>query len=1142
MKRTFEHPAPAERELTGPQYWRSLDELAATPGFKAQAAREFPEDASNMNGVDRRQFFKLMAASFALGGVGLAAGCRRPEKHILPYGKSVEEVIPGLPLYFASAMPSRKGAIPILAETHQGRPTKIEGNPTYAPYGGATNAFVQASVLDLYDPDRSTVSTVKGAAITPAAVQDLLAKIGTDAAANGGDGLAFLAGQSASPTRAALVERLRKKFPKAIWAEYEAAQDEPSASAAQAAFGQSVKPVYQFAKARRVVAIDADFFQTESHALYYSREFAKARKVVKKDDPMNRLYSIESAFSLVGSMADHRLRLATSHMLAFVAALAGKITGDASFAELSKNLEFKDQDQWLNACVADLLAHKGESLIVAGSHLPAQVHAIVYALNVALGNVGKTVDFVEVPANTAATLPTLAAAIKAGSVKSLVILGGNPAYDAPADLGFAELIKSVPDVVRYGYYVDETSAISGTHLHAAHYLESWGDARTADGTIVPVQPMIQPLFDGITENEVLARIAGESVTDSYTLVYNTITTLVGGGNADHVFRQFLHDGVLKGTAYKKAEVRFNPAGLTPLFALAPSITALSPDNLEVRFTFDAKVDDGRFANNGWLQECPDPITKIAWDNAILVSPKLAKHLGIDPAGSVLQVARKENANYKQGKEQAFIGEVTLNGVTVRGPLHIQPGLSNYTIVLPLGYGRKVSGRVGKGVGHNFYPLRTTSGLGFATGATLKVTSEVYALANTQEHWSMEGREIVREENFKEDGTTNLGFVNTFGTESHSPSNLGEENSIAALATLSPEDRAKRKALLAVETPRGQSLYEHPDLKGVHQWGMSIDLNTCIGCNACIIACQAENNIPIVGKDQVLRGREMHWIRLDRYYSDGNIEAAAFGGPGNKEIPEDPQVSLQPMTCQHCETAPCELVCPVNATVHDEEGLNTMAYNRCIGTRYCANNCPYKVRRFNFFDWNKRATDEVYLGPLGQSGMPELVKMVKNPDVTVRMRGVMEKCTYCVQRIQQAKIKQKVKAGASNDVEVPDGTIKPACQQSCPADCIVFGNIKDANSAVSKAKALEQDYAVLGYLNVRPRTTYLGKLRNPNPAMPDYASLPLSRTEFEKKNNPHFGHEPAHGGTSGHKDHAPAGEKKDGHSSLFKGNNLFGGLS
>ena len=452
MKRQFHHPEPSPAELNGPRYWRSLDELTATPGFKAQVEREFPEGASNLNGVDRRAFFKLMAASFALGGVGLAAGCRRPEAHILPYGKSVVGVIPGLPQYFASAMPVRKGAIPILAETHQGRPTKIEGNPSYAPFGGGTNALVQASVLDLYDPDRATTATVRGAAVNAAVVNDLLAKIGREA--GNGAGLAFLAGQSSSPTRAALVAKLLAKFPQATWAEYEPVTDEAPLSAAQAAFGRPVKPVYQFAKARRIVSLDADFFQSEAGSLFYAREFAKGRKVAKKDDPMNRLYAIESSFTLVGSMADHRLRLATSHMLAFAAALAGKVTGAATFAPLAQGLEFKDQDKWLDACAADLLAHKGSSLVVAGSHLPPQVHAIAYAINAALGNIGQTLDLVEVPAETAASISTLAAAIKAGTVKTLVIMGGNPAYDAPADLDLPALIKSVPEVVRYSYYVD----------------------------------------------------------------------------------------------------------------------------------------------------------------------------------------------------------------------------------------------------------------------------------------------------------------------------------------------------------------------------------------------------------------------------------------------------------------------------------------------------------------------------------------------------------------------------------------------------------------------------------------------------------------------------------------------------------------
>jgi MoCo/4Fe-4S cofactor protein with predicted Tat translocation signal len=1089
MKRKFDHSAPAQRELTGPKYWRSLDELADTPGFREHMAREFPEGASSMEGVDRRQFMKLMAASFALGGLGLA-GCRRPESHILPYGKSVEYTVPGLPLYFATAMPLRKSAIPLLAETHQGRPTKLEGNPSYLPHGGASSLLAQASVLDLYDPERATAHTKQGDTLSTTQVNDLLANINKTYAGSG-EGLAFLADESASPTRARLVAKLKTQFPKAIWAEYEPVQDEPPVAAAQAAFGRNVKPLYRFAKARRILSLDADFFHAESGALYYSRDFAKGRRVTSAADAdkMNRLYVAESGFSLTGSMADHRLRVASNHILALTAAIGGQVLETNLLDTLAKGLEVNAQ--WVEQCAKDLLAHRGESLVVAGAHQPVAVHVIAYAMNAKLGNVGKTIDFVEVAPSGASTISALATALKAGSVKTLLVLNGNPAYNAPADLDFGALLKSVPDVIRFGYYNDETSALAGTHLAATHYLESWGDARTADGTIVPVQPMIMPLFNGLMETELLARLAGEEKPEAYEQVFAT------RGGDKKAFEKFLHDGLVAGSAYKAVSVAFDVSRAGAAFAKVPAFVALSKENLEVRFATDHKMDDGRFANNGWLQECPDPMTKISWDNAILVSPKLAAELGIVPAGNLLQVARKEEAEFVQGKENARIFEVSLNGRTISGPVHIQPGLSNYTIVLPLGYGRTQSGHIGTGAGFSAYPLRTTDGLGFATGATLRDTGKRLLLANTQEHWSMEGRDIVREANVGE-FKDNPKFVAGIGMESHTPAVLGL-------------DAGKDPAFIATSTPRGNSLYESPNFDGIHQWGMSIDLNTCIGCNACVVACQAENNIPIVGKEQVMRGREMHWIRLDRYYSDGKADAAAFGAEGNKALPEDPQVSMQPMTCQHCELAPCETVCPVNATVHDEEGINVMAYNRCIGTRYCANNCPYKVRRFNFFDFNKRATDALYMGPLGhQSEMPELVKMVKNPDVTVRMRGVMEKCTYCVQRIQQAKIAQKRKAGASGDIVVPDGTIKVACAQVCPVEAIVFGNIKDENSAVSLAKKQERDYAVLGYLNVRPRTTYLGKLRNPNPAMPDYAALPLSRIEYNNKNHPAHGDDHGHG--------------------------------
>ncbi|HEY4301557.1 MAG TPA: TAT-variant-translocated molybdopterin oxidoreductase [Candidatus Didemnitutus sp.] len=1100
MKRKFDHSAP-EGASAGPRYWRSLDELAETPGFREQLAREFPEGASSIEGVDRRQFMKIMAASFALGGLGLA-GCRRPEINILPYGKSVEYIVPGLPLYYATAMPLRKWAIPLLAETHQGRPTKLEGNPTYAPHGGSTSLLAQASVLDLYDPDRAREHTKGGQPLATADVNDLLAGIHRQHAGNG-EGLAFLADESSSPTRARLVARLKAQFPRAVWAEYEPVRDEPPAEAALASFGRNVKPVYRFASAKRVLSLDADFLHAESGSLMFARQFAGGRRVAKATDPMNRLYAAESNFTLTGSMADHRLRIASSQILALTAVLANRILGTTDYATLAQG--FTDGAAWIEQCAKDLVANAGECLVLAGAHQPAAVHVLVNAINAKLGNLGRTVDFVEIPESGASTLPALVTAMKAGAVKTLVIVNGNPAYNAPADLEFASALKSVADVIRFGSHVDETSAISGTHLAATHYLESWGDARTADGVVVPVQPMILPLFGGLMEVELLARLAGEEKPDAYEQVYATIAGLTDGSRK--AFEKFLHDGILAGSEYKVAAAGFDAGRAAAVLATAKAPAPATEENIEVRFVTDHKVDDGRFANNGWLQECPDPITKLAWDNAILVSPRLAKKLGIYPHGaSGPQVARVELAEDFHYKERAFIGEVTVGGRTLRGPMHIQPGLANFTVVIPIGYGRPRSGNVGTNSGVSAYVIRGSDAPDIASG-TIRNTGERLNIATTQEHWSMEGRDIVREANLEgEEGYRNQrDFVKEATIDAHSPPVYGKDQGASLIYK-------------ATETPRGNSLYETPNFEGLHQWGMSIDLNTCIGCNACVVACQAENNIPIVGREQVKRGREMHWIRLDRYYTDGQLDAGAFGGPGNKEIPEDPQTVVQPMTCQHCELAPCEMVCPVNATVHDDEGLNVMAYNRCIGTRYCANNCPYKVRRFNYFDWNKRALDALYMGPLGhQDEMPELVKMVKNPDVTVRMRGVMEKCTYCVQRIQQAKMAQIRKAGASGNVLVPDGAMKTACQQVCPVDAIVFGNIRDTDSAVSRAKAQDRDYAVLGYLNIRPRTTYLGKLRNPNPDMPDYRPLPFSREEYMKKNHP--GH---HGGAEGDEH---AGEKK-----------------
>ena len=557
MKRQFDHSTPPTSEPSGPRYWRSLDELAATPGFRDQLAREFPEGASSIEGVDRRQFMRIMAASFALGGVGLA-GCRRPEANILPYGKSVEYIVPGLPLYYATAMPLRKSAIPLLAETHQGRPTKLEGNPTYQPHGGATTLVAQASVLDLYDPDRATSHAKGGHALPVAAVNDLLASIHKTYAGSG-EGLAFLANESSSPTRARLVTRLKKEFPRALWAEYEPVQDEPPVDAAQASFGQNVKPLYRFAKARRIVSLDADFLQAESGSLYFAREFARGRRVSSVEDAaqMNRLYVVESGFTITGSMADHRLRLASSHVISLAAALANAVLGTNDYASLAQGLDFEKKDQWISECAKDLVANAGRSLVVAGAHQPAAVHVLANAINAKLGNIGHTVDFVAVEPDSASTLKALATAIQSGSVKTLIILNGNPVYNAPADLGFADLLAKVPDVIRYGYYVDETSAKAGTHLAATHYLESWGDARTVDGTIVPVQPMILPLFNGLMEVELLARLAGENNPDPYEQVYSTL------GADKKAFEKFLHDGLLAGSAYRSPTSRTIPLRPAP---------------------------------------------------------------------------------------------------------------------------------------------------------------------------------------------------------------------------------------------------------------------------------------------------------------------------------------------------------------------------------------------------------------------------------------------------------------------------------------------------------------------------------------------------------------------------------------------------
>lgn len=1089
MKRApYSHPESAE--LSGPRYWRSLDELSQTPEFLAQVEREFGPEASEMNEVDRRHFFKIMAASFAIGGLGFA-GCRRPESHILAHSKMPEHEIPGHALYYATGFPLRGETLPLLIETQSGRPTKVEGNAEHPVYKGGTTRKAQAAILDLYDPDRATAHTKGTAKISNAEVNDFLAGLGKKYAASKGAGVAILAESSSSPTRLRLKKAFLKAFPQATWAEFDAVDASNAAVAAAKVTGNAaLQPKYDLTKASRILAIDADFLDEEQGSVQFSKQFAAGRRVRSSKDQMNRLYSVESNFSITGGMADHRKRLASSQMVSFLAATALELDLGVEGNALNSVLEplagklDAATKEWAAKCADDLKRHKGESLVFVGQHLPVEAHALGLLVNEKLGNLRKTVSLVSVDNGTVASIRDLAASMKAGAVSSLVILGGNPVYNAPADLDFAALIGAVGEVVRLGYYHDETSEKASHHILQTHFLEAWGDGCTYGGDLVAQQPMILPLFDGVSEIEVLARLLGETNADGYSLVYATFQS-ANGSSGKRAFDAFLNEG-FSISGFKASNSNISGLELANLLKSFQAPAAPSKDKLEIRFLNDPSVDDGRFANNGWLQECPDPMTKLTWDNAIIVSPKLAAELDIIAPDSANQIARKNPNKVRDGRQFASVATITVDGREVTGAIHIQPGLDNYTVVLPLGYGRTKTGRVGTGAGFSAYAIRSAAA--FLSNATLALTGAEYQLASTQEHWSMEGRAIVREGNL-EDYSANNDFVAQMGMESHSPAVYG-----GAAASMTTQEKV-------TSTPRGGSIYEHPDLTGVHQWGMSIDLNVCSGCNACVIACQSENNIPIVGRDQVRRGREMHWIRLDRYFSSGSKDYT--------EIPEDPQVSLQPIACMQCETAPCETVCPVNATVHDEEGLNAMAYNRCIGTRYCANNCPYKVRRFNFFDYQQRQLDKLYLGPLAPKGMPELVKMAQNPDVSVRMRGVMEKCTFCVQRINQAKIAQQVKAGDSDDVRVRDGAIKVACEQACPTDAIVFGDLKDAGSRVSQLRENERSYSLLGYLNTRPRTTFMARIRNPNPEMPDYYEMPLSKKEY-KANSPKGASHDSHG--------------------------------
>jgi MoCo/4Fe-4S cofactor protein with predicted Tat translocation signal len=1103
MKST--HP-PSPSPANGRQYWRSVDQLADTPEFREWLGREFPEGATELTDpVSRRHFVKIMSASFLLAGLGLAGtGCRRPEEHLEPFGKAPDDYTFGTYQYYATAMPTRTGAVPLIAKSYEGRPIKVEGNPLYPDGNGVTDRYTQVSILNLYDPDRATRYLKFGNTAPRAEALDALDAFAKKFTANQGAGLCVLGGQKTSPSYKRLQAAVAKKYPKARWFVHEAIDSDIHRRAATQAFGKPVRPVFRYDKAKVIVSLDCDFIGAEDDPHNNIRRFSSQRKIEKPGDRMSRLYAVESLYTLTGVNADHRLRLPASAVVQIAAAIAAEC--GVNVGEIAKPAGV--DPKWIAECAKDLLANKGAALVVAGFGQPLAVHLIAHAINAALGSVGKTVELFEQSEPNAGTISELAKALKDGQVSALVIIGGNPAYDAPADLDWAGTQSRAKTVVRLGYYEDETAVGSDWHFPMAHYLESWGDALTTDGTLVPIQPLILPLFDGLTELEFLARLGGLAVTSAHEIARETFATYSKGG--DEAWKKFLHDGFLAGSAAKSVNARFNSATVSEVLA-GVKISSPAKDNLEVVLHRDYSVDDGRLANNGWIQEMPDPITKMTWDNAVLISRKTARELDVVNGDLV---------------------EVTLNGRKVKGPIWTQPGMADYSLGIALGYGRKKAGRIGTGVGFNAYPLRTSTSGYILTGATIRKTGRKYVIACTQHHWSMEGRPVVREANLDE---------------------FAKHPNFAS-------------AMKLEEPPIVAPLYPNP-LKEVmpkahHQWGMSVDLNSCVGCATCIVACQSENNIPIVGKDLVNRGREMHWMRVDRYYAADPKKPRLpdyFLTENDQQFEEwidDPQSVMQPMLCQMCEAAPCENVCPVNATVHDQEGLNVMVYNRCVGTRYCSNNCPYKVRRFNYLDYNKRSLKQLrgpfYPTPLlhetdgtwdllrwwkspmnPTAGMRrddewDLIKMIKNPDVTVRMRGVMEKCTYCVQRIEHAKIAQKVKAGASGDVRLKEseGTVpKTACQQACPANAIVFGDISDPDSTVSRLKQQQRNYSVLESLFTRPRTTYLARVRNPNPAMPDYRPMPASFEEFESKYENPFEHTGAEHGEAATES---AGSEKGAH--------------
>ena len=1144
MKRVVIHP---EAPATGKRYWRSLSELEGSAEFQTKLEREFQPGQAEMQDdeerdASRRSFLKLMGASTALAGL---AACRRPEAYIKPYAKSPEWIIPGKPLYYATSMPRQGGSTPIVVTSFEGRPTHLAGNPLHPESNGSLDVYAQASILGLYDPDRARDFTQGG---KKSSKEAFIKAFGEKKAALGtGKGLGILVDDNNSPTRARLLDETLKKFPEAKIYQYEALAPNGVRSGNEQAFGKGVRPVYHLEKAERVLSLDCDFMGLDRIGNNATSEFMKGRKAEQVTDSMNRLYMVEARYSVTGGMADHRLRVAPSQILKVAMELAKHLGvaitqfGGATSLEVGH----PNAEVWIEEAAKDLQASKGKAVVVAGDGQPAEVHLVVAAINNALGAIGTVVELKQGESRAAGSLAELGEAINKKEVTTLLaITEADPAFDAPADLKFAEKLKGAELILVSTRHRTATGRLAAWAVPGTHFLEQWGDVRSTDGTYSIVQPMILPLHGGLSDLDILNLLLDDTPATSTALLTPVSLAPAAPGvaedpgpafkavratfdivaaaapNKNDAWNFTLRDGFLKGSAYPAATAAFDAAGLAKLSTI-PSLGAPTLENMELQLTPCSKVYDGRYINNGWLQEAPDPVSKVTWDNCAMISVKTAR---------ALQVDRK----YFTILDDAAVISVTTPAGVVELPIVVVPGQADHVITVSIGYGQgrgaEGPGLVGDGTGTNVFGLRTTAQPYFAS-VKAALTDKTTTLALTQEHSSMYGRALVRE-GTTEDWNENHDFVLEMGSDAHVSGNREEKKAANEYSFYKPVG-TKQDAQGNAELHLNDKL---------HQWAMVIDLNRCIGCSSCLVACQSENNIPIVGKEQVIRGREMHWIRMDRYFAtdlDEEINPEnKFMGTGKDVWEEDfldePEMVVQPVGCQQCESAPCETVCPVNATVHSPDGLNVMVYNRCIGTRYCANNCPFKARRFNFFDYNMRNPlvtkntlgfehNNLYDGPIGERWDTELSKLQKNPNVSVRMRGVMEKCTYCLQRIEGSRAearaigrkKAALEAGqydenlviTDDQIRIKTDSVKVACQQACPADAIMFGNLLDEKSQINVWKKNSRNYELLSYLAIKTRTSYLARIKNPNPAL-------LAKVKYEKDkagnaSKYHVGHHQPH---------------------------------